>query len=374
MRNRDGAHYMSDLDIRVEQAVEFFKRNSPDRLGKLIRAVTEKIEAALLGEAIPARVASRIKSPGSLREKLIKWSQDPKKQDRISEPEKTLEFVSDLAAVRVMTYTESDRERVTNLVSKLFSSPPGKADFELEIKEDDPRIKGDDRNHYRATHMMIALKEPDLVGDLGNLAADRCELQITSMLAHVWNEIEHDTIYKSKQGLLSNAERNAINSLGLLTRTGDEIIESLLYARSSRERAEENDRKLNNERFVDHASLEYYLATHFGDKVAGEGIDYKIGSRELLETLRILGWDHPQDVALQLNPARLAEAKKLSRKLVKLPKSRAAFRPQTCDLITISALLASPREVGSAFTSLHGNYRHASLFKDLKAILGEPLN
>ncbi len=106
----------------VSEVVEYYSRNFPDRLGKLIRAITTKIEAGLASENIPARVASRVKTPESLRGKLEKWQSDPSKRDRIGGTEETLRRISDLAAVRVMTYTESDRARVVGIIESFFKA------------------------------------------------------------------------------------------------------------------------------------------------------------------------------------------------------------------------------------------------------------
>lgn len=349
----------------VSEIVEFYSRNFPDRLGKLIRAITTKIEAGLANENIPARVASRVKTPESLRGKLEKWQNDPSKQDRIGGPEETLKRISDLAAVRVMTYTESDRARVVSIIENFFQSPQGVTNFDLEVKEEsDLRIKDDKENHYRATHMMIGLKDDDLTGELSNVSQDKCELQVTSMLAHVWNEIEHDTKYKEKSGTLSLAEKGAINSLGLLTRTGDNIIESLLQSRDFRESREADNLKELNARISDQRSLVSFLSSHFGDNVAGEKIDYDAGSKELLETLQAIGWDHPRDLCLNLSPSHMVAAKKLSKKLAKARKdaARNKYNGASCDLFLLAIYMLKSENLQSFIEKCHGNTRHASLF------------
>lgn len=350
----------------IESIVDYYSRNFPDRLGKLIRAIATKIEAGLARDGIPARVASRVKTPESLRGKLEKWQSDPSKQDRIGGAEDTLRRISDLAAVRVMTYTESDRVRVVDLIESFFQSPEGVSNFDLEIKEEaDERIKEDKENHYRATHMMIGIKNSDLEGDLANLKFDQCELQVTSMLAHVWNEIEHDTKYKEKSGTLSSAEMGAINSLGLLTRTGDNIIESLLQSRRFREIKEADDDRELNGKIRDQASLSFFLSSHFGGNVAGEIMDYDAGSKELLETLQAIGWDHPREICVNLSPSHLAEAKRLSRKVLKAQRDavRNKFINQTCDLFRLAVYMLKANELKFYIDNLRGNTRHSSLFR-----------
>jgi len=355
----------------IENIVGYYSRNFPDRLGKLIRAITTKIEAGLAKGEIPARVSARVKTPESLRGKLEKWQRDPSKQDRIGGAEDTLRQISDLAAVRVMTYTESDRVRVVDLIESFFQSPEGVSNFDLEVKEEsDERIKEDSENHYRATHMMIGIKNSDLEGDLANLKFDQCELQVTSMLAHVWNEIEHDTKYKEKSGTLSSAEMGAINSLGLLTRTGDIIIESLLQSRRLREIKEADDDREHNGKIRDQESLSSFLLSHFGGIVAGEVMDYDVGSKELLETLQAIGWDHPREICVNLCPSHLAEAKKLSKIVLKAQKDavRNRFRNKTCDLFRLAAYMLMADELKSYIDNLRGNTRHSSLFRAYTSI------
>ena len=350
----------------VSEIVEYYSRNFPDRLGKLIRVITTKIEAGLARDGIPARVASRVKTPESLRGKLEKWQSDPSKKDRIGGAEETLRRISDLAAVRVMTYTESDRARVVSIIGSFFQSPHGVSNFDLEVKEQtDKRIKEDDENHYRATHMMIGLMDNDLNGELSNLKHDQCELQVTSMLAHVWNEIEHDTKYKEKSGTLSAAEKGAINSLGLLTRTGDNIIESLLKSRHLREMKEASDEHERNGRIPDDRALSLFLLSHFGDSVSGEKIDYDAGSKELLETLQAIGWDHPREICLNLSPNHMAAAKKLSKNVAKAQKDavRNRFKSGSCDLFRLALYMLKAEDLKAYIDKHRGNTRHSSLFR-----------
>jgi hypothetical protein len=59
-----------------------------------------------------------------------------------------------------------------------------------------PEVKDKQRetpeNFYRATHCEVFLPPVDLVGTYANVASVPCEIQVCSMMAHVWNEIEHD--------------------------------------------------------------------------------------------------------------------------------------------------------------------------------------
>jgi hypothetical protein len=51
-------------------------------------------------------------------------------------------------------------------------------------------------NFYRASHVEVFLPPSDIVGTYTNVVGVPCEIQVCSMMAHVWNEIEHDLGYK----------------------------------------------------------------------------------------------------------------------------------------------------------------------------------
>lgn len=360
---------MSAVDHKVDETIKFFESKEADRLEKLVRFVTTKLEEALIERQILARVSSRVKSSQSLRGKLTKWAKTPGKEHNLQlEPQEILHKVSDLAAARVTTYTEKDRDAVAELVQEIFVSPMElNIPFDLERKEDHPRIKTDDKNHYRATHMMIALREEDCVGKLSNLDKDRCELQITSLLAHVWNEIEHDTIYKNLSGELSDFEREAIDSLGHLTKTGDSIIKGLLRARQAREDKHQLDINQENARFTNTVELSEFLKNHFGSKINGQSIDYTSGARDLLACLRAANWHHPQDITNQLSPSFLLNARRetfrLKRFLEKNQRSRPSINVETCDLLIVAVIMKKFDLLKRSMHNVHSNKRE-------KAILG----
>lgn len=362
---------MTDYHVKIEKTIEFFESKEVDRLGKMIRFVTSQLEDALVSRGILARVSSRVKSSQSLRGKLLKWADSPEKAaNLLSDPQDVLNRVTDLAAARVMTYTEKDRDAVSEIAQEVFSSPDGyQTLFDLEKKENHPRIKDNSLNHYRATHMMVSVREDNLQGDFANLKHDKCELQITSLLAHVWNEIEHDTIYKTLSGDLSDLERDAIDSLGHLTKTGDNIIKSLLRAREVREDREEDDLREENARFSHSGELAEFLEKHFGPKINGHAINYSSGVAELMSCLRILNWHHPRDITGQFSPSFLQQARKealrLKRFLEKNNRLRPTIEVDSCDMLVVAAMIKRQDDLERKFSKLHKNKREVSIFAAL---------
>lgn len=174
---------------------------------------------------VRATVQRRAKNPKSFVEKLKK----PENRAKYNSVDEVFQRISDLAAVRIATYLESDRVPVVEELKKEFVGPAGQNEPEIHVKD-----QADKGRHYRATHCQVFLPEEDLAGANENLAGTTCEIQVCSLLAHVFNEIEHDLQYKPLAGKLSDAERELIDQLGLLTKSGDITIKRLLHETDDR--------------------------------------------------------------------------------------------------------------------------------------------
>lgn len=74
-----------------------------------------------------------------------------------------------------------------------------------------------------------------------NLKNTTCEIQVCSLLSHVYNEIEHDLQYKPRKGNLSKDEKLLIDQLGLITKSGDITIQRLLEATNERLKLQEGE-------------------------------------------------------------------------------------------------------------------------------------
>ena len=138
--------------------------------------------------------------------------------------------MGDLAAVRVGTYLESDRATIVEELKRAFDFTPAT----LKHPNPDDKNKNERAKHYRALHCQVLLKAEEAQGRNSNLAGTSCEVQVCSMLAHVWNEIEHDLGYKPETGVLSERELDCLDALGQLVRAGDVIIKTLLDANQER--------------------------------------------------------------------------------------------------------------------------------------------
>jgi ppGpp synthetase/RelA/SpoT-type nucleotidyltranferase len=205
----------------IEAAVGRYARER-DRYQKLTDFVHEACVRLVSENAIPATVQSRTKDPERLRGKLVKHRDSLDSVDAVFGPD----GFKDFAAVRVATYVERDRPRVVTELEQRFAGPDS-GDIRIDVRNYTD-------NFYRATHCLAWLTDADFVAGYENLRGTLCEIQVCSLLAHVWNEIQHDRDYKPMSGQLNEQEHAALDSLGNLTRAGDTIIEAMLTATDAR--------------------------------------------------------------------------------------------------------------------------------------------
>jgi ppGpp synthetase/RelA/SpoT-type nucleotidyltranferase len=87
------------------------------------------------------------------------------------------------------------------------------------------RERHDKPSGYRATHMLVELGADE---DHPSLRGFVCELQIASLGAHLFNEIEHDTTYKIHDVPPSAAETDALAELRAQCRRTDALADRVL--------------------------------------------------------------------------------------------------------------------------------------------------
>lgn len=206
-----------DPDAVVQATVMRYRREL-DRYRKFAQHVGESLLRALPQRGVPATVQWRAKQPESLRGKLYR------RQELLSKDgEQILPGIGDLAAVRICTYRHADRSRALDTIDELFTVAPGSVDHKDSLREQ----RTDHSRWYRATHLQIAIRPENMVPELENLSDDSCEVQISSLLEHSWNEIEHDIGYKPAVKPPPKV-RELLNDLGRWREKGDRIIDQLM--------------------------------------------------------------------------------------------------------------------------------------------------
>ena len=157
-------------------------RNKRPLYEEFCAAVHKLLDSLLKENHYKYQIVSRTKTPERLREKLIRKSAAGIRY-------KDLSGIQDLAGIRVLFYSERDKERFVKHLKREINGT---------INLEDRRRRGG----YEATHVVMALDPKRLeLSEYKRFAKLECEIQITSLLRHAWAEIEHDFIYKDIMGL-----------------------------------------------------------------------------------------------------------------------------------------------------------------------------
>ena len=147
-------------------------------------------------------IDSRLKTTESLKGKLLKKSKY-----------KNLSEITDIIGVRIITYLESDVDKVHEVIETNFT-----IDKENSI---DKRNLELNQFGYRSLHLVAAVSNIRLdLPEYNNYKGIKFEFQIRSILQHAWAEIEHDLGYKSKSSL-PESTRRSFNRLAALLETAD---------------------------------------------------------------------------------------------------------------------------------------------------------
>lgn len=149
------------------------------------------------------QISSRVKTSDSLSKKI----------DTKNDKYYSIDEITDIVGVRIITYLESTVDSVSELIEKEFVK-------DLNNSIDKRRLKSDQFG-YRSLHIVVSfnadrckLKEYKKYNGL------KCEVQIRSILQHTWAEIEHDLGYKGELSI-PNAYKRSFNRLSALLETAD---------------------------------------------------------------------------------------------------------------------------------------------------------
>lgn len=120
---------------------------------------------------------------------------------------KSLQDITDLCGLRIITYYEDDVDRVAALIREHFSiDEENSVDKRQSLK---PTEFG-----YASLHLIV-----NLPADTENSKPAECckvEIQIRSLLQHAWAEIEHDLEYKNPAGTSPEIRRRFSRVASLL--------------------------------------------------------------------------------------------------------------------------------------------------------------
>ena len=177
---------------QIYQLVESFADVHPtyDALGdKLI----DIIRASLDGATVKYHsVTHRVKGQNSLFRKI---------QDHPDKNYTTLESITDLLGLRVITYFVDDVDVVRDIL---------KAQFELDLQNCVDKRASDNPTEfgYSSLHLVATLgSNRHQLPEYEKFAGLKFEIQIRTVLQHAWAEIEHDHVYKPKEAVPSDLRR-----------------------------------------------------------------------------------------------------------------------------------------------------------------------
>lgn len=214
----------------------------------LAQTCAKQCESALKRQGLRALVTFRAKRLDSLTSKV----ENRAKEKAYQSIEEIYEDIVDLAGVRIALYFPGDREEVDHFVCSHFDVDHVK-DFPEALLHPgayQKRFLGYVGRHYR-----LRLKPETLSLADKHLADEVIELQVGSVLMHAWAEVEHDLVYKSTEGFLSQDEYAILDELNGLMHAGEIALERLQTAVK---------RRINTERqpFSNHYELSSYLYDH----------------------------------------------------------------------------------------------------------------
>ncbi len=162
-----------------------------DQLNEVLRAQSVEINS----------IEHRVKTEKSLRGKLeIK-----------GEKYNTINDVTDLVGIRVITYYTDDVDKVAAIVKNLF-----KVDWENSV--DKRKLHKLDSFGYNSLHYICHLRNEE--GELKNIPF---EIQMRTALQHVWSAIEHDIGYKGAVKLPPEFRRQFSRLAGMMELADDEF-------------------------------------------------------------------------------------------------------------------------------------------------------
>ena len=186
-----------------DQILESYKSNKKTYHAFRERIINLLTDLLSVQEITIHQIGGRTKAIESLSKKI-----DDKGQNYNS-----IEDITDIVGIRIITYMESDVDAIANMVEKEFIK-----DSENSI--DKRKLKADQFG-YRSLHIVVSLNESRCeLKEYKKYKGIKCEIQIRSILQHAWAEIEHDLGYKSEVSIPDQYKRT-FNRLSALLESAD---------------------------------------------------------------------------------------------------------------------------------------------------------
>ncbi|KAK5997701.1 hypothetical protein PT974_00057 [Cladobotryum mycophilum] len=180
----------------------------------------DRVHWILKDSKILAIVSSRAKQPDSLRTKLLSRAAE-KNYQSLEEIESD---IADLAGVRVALYFPAQRSKVVELLGRHFDVK------ETREHPDSQNPGAEDRaGVYTATHLRVEFAEVDFVVE-NRYKSSKIEIQVVSLLMHVWSAVNHNLTYKELSGTPTEGEFEKLKEIHDHMKAGEAALDGLKEA------------------------------------------------------------------------------------------------------------------------------------------------
>lgn len=158
-------------------------------------------------------ISHRVKSKESAERKTASPGQGPTEAGP-----RSLDTLTDLLGIRVITYFRDGVDTVARLIEREFA-------IDQHNSVDKGTVLDPDRFGYLSLHYVAELDPVRTVmPEYQKYGGIKFEVQIRSILQHAWAEIEHDLGYKSKDAVPRRVRRRFSRLAGVLEVADDEFV------------------------------------------------------------------------------------------------------------------------------------------------------
>lgn len=187
---------MTQLSPHSESLIAEFREKRP-QLERLSEHVYNLLRQTFAEQGIELNaIEKRVKTEQSLIGKL----------ERKGDKYLSLEDITDLVGLRIITFYTDDVDKVAAIVQQLF-------DIDWDNSVDKRKLHDLNSFGYSSLHYICRLKKGSMP----------FELQMRTALQHVWSAIEHDIGYKGKIRLPAEYRRQFSRLAGMLELADDEF-------------------------------------------------------------------------------------------------------------------------------------------------------
>lgn len=155
------------------------------------------------------RIEKRTKKKDSLAEKIQREDKDGKYE--------SLEDVTDISGIRIITYLKEDCDQISEFLSKEFDIDAVNSVHKSEDLESD-------RFGYQSIHLILSYKkERTKLTDFRRFGGLKAEVQIKTLLQHTWAAIDWKLRYKSSVEVPKRLRRRLYRISALLEAADDDF-------------------------------------------------------------------------------------------------------------------------------------------------------